>query len=86
MFTFNYDFKPGDTAFTVTDRICANEVIVLQVSFVTFLNANGSIEEIVHYIAKKKVDDSTVKVTPDYIFETIELALDHVKNEIVGTP
>ena len=84
MFTFNYDFKPGDTAFTVTEKTCIDEVTVLQLTFVTFLNGSGNIEEQVHYIAKDNVDDTTVRVTPEYIFETFESACEHVKVELLG--
>jgi len=82
MFTFNYDFEPGDTAFVVTEGTCVDEVRILQLTFVTFLNNDDVVQENVHYIAMKKVDDTTVRVTPEYIFETLDLALDHVKSEI----
>lgn len=82
MFIFEYDFEPGDTAFAVTEGTCVDEVTILQLTFVTFLDNDDVIKDNVHYIAMKKIDDTTVRVTPDYIFETLDLALDHVKTEI----
>ena len=65
--TFNYEFEPGDTAFTVAEDACMDEVLVLQLTFVSFLTENGDIGERACYLVKKKVDDTTIKVTPDRI-------------------
>lgn len=83
MATFNHDFIPGDTVFVVTDGTCVDEGTVLQLTFITFLDSDGLVKENVNYIVMKKVDDTTVKVTPDYIYGTVDLALDHVKSEII---
>ena len=83
MFTHEYEFEPGETAFAVIDNDCIKEVVILQYVFETYVGEEEMPVEKTNYLVKIHGEDKTVYVQPGDLYTSTTEALDAVDLHLI---
>ena len=85
MYIVEHEFYPGEMVFVVLDKHTVRQARVVQVDIKIYEKDVEFIESLVYLVAIKKTDngmtiETTARVEPDKIFETIDEALEAIRS------